>query len=157
MRKSCRDSKGKFIPIPSCIGHRNITTKRKITVMSIDNPKQYPILKKCHDNGGVYVRNKCVKTGAKLNYKESDFIIKKGLKNTMDERIPFIFRSKDGEIEANVFNKPGDVHIRALIGDNSNRGHAQIGYPFAEITEKDDKRLLTSFVRALNRGVLRTD
>ena len=125
--------------------------------MSIDDPKDSPILKICHNKGGVMIRNECMKTGDKLDYKESDFIIKKGFEKTHDKRMPFIFESKDGEIEANVFNEPGNVEIRALIGDDSNRGSTRIAYPFAYTPNPDEKKFLSSFVRALNRGSWRSD
>lgn len=127
----------------------------KITVMSIDDPRDEPILKRCHNKGGVMVRHKCVKSGAKLNYKESDFNILKGLKETSDPRIPFLFKSKDGEIEANVFNEPGNVEIRALVGDNSNRGSIRLVYPFSYRPDPDEKQFLKSFIHSLNRGDLK--
>jgi hypothetical protein len=125
----------------------------KNTIMSIDDPREAKIIHRCQEKKhGVMIGNKCKKTGDSLNYKESDFKIIKGFKKTGDTRMPFIFKSKDGEIEANVFNEPGNVEIRALIGDTSNRGGTRIAYPFAYTSDPKPEKFLSSFVRALNRG-----
>ena len=110
------------------------------------------MVKKC-PRGKMEFGNKCVNPNSKLNYKETDFKTLKGVKQTFDKRIPYSFRSKDGEIEANFFWITGDVQIRSMVGDC---GMVSLGYPFAR-PETDphrkppeSKKILQSFLRRLN-------
>jgi len=92
----------------------------------------------------------------KKQYTEQDFIIKTGLKETHDKRIPFIFRSKDDEIEANFFWIPNDVQLRYMFF--SGYDCYKLGYPFANPNGTgilpDKKIILRSFLRHLNQVLI---
>ena len=59
------------------------------------------------------------------SYTSRDFEVLKGAQ-TGDPRIAYTFRSKDGNIEANLFWQPGDVEMRGLVGET---GTVYIVYP----------------------------
>lgn len=88
-----------------------------------------------------------------LIYEEKDFIVKTD-NDTGDERIAYVFETKDGEVTANFFFTPGDVQIRASIGKE---GTMLIGYPFANPVKNpkplpDPKRLINNIILRLKRG-----
>lgn len=63
-------------------------------------------------------------------YKTSDFKLSI---HTGDVRSPYMFRSKDKNVEASFFWQPGDVELRGLYGDV---GIIHIAYPVAGGTGK---------------------
>lgn len=72
---------------------------------------------------------------------------------TRDPRIPYIFESKDGSIEANFFWMPNDVEVRGLVGDT---GTLHFKYPMLNYrgqgTLPKPTAILDSIIRAINRG-----
>lgn len=61
----------------------------------------------------------------KEQYSSDDFVVDR---DTHDPRIPYILRSKDGEIEANLFWEKDNVELRGMVGENDT---VHIAYPFA--------------------------
>ena len=92
------------------------------------------------------------KTKRCRDYKPSDFKIIKGVKKTMDPRIPFMFESKDGNVQTNFFWKPDNVELRGLYGES---GTIHIVYPMANyrgggvLSSVKEERILDSLVRRL--------
>ena len=47
-------------------------------------------------------------------YEKKDIRVKSGVKNTYDNRIPYVIRTKDRNVEGNFFWEKGDVEMRIL-------------------------------------------
>ena len=85
-------------------------------------------------------------------YNPSDFKTIKGTKKTMDPRIPFMFESKDGNVQTNFFWQPDNVELRGLYGDS---GTIHIVYPMANyrgdglLKDVKEEKILNSLVKRL--------
>lgn len=93
-----------------------------------------------------------------LNYLKKDFKIIKGDK-TGDKRIAYVFKSKDGKIEANFFWKTDDVFVKGLIYDEKTGDITHnfgVAYPFANVHGHGNlpkpKQILKSIILRLERG-----
>ena len=84
----------------------------------------------------------------KLSYKEEDFLT---LTDTDDPRISHVFDSKDGQVHANLFWEPGNVHVRGLVGLT---GSFEIAFPF--LNPVGDPRtaqpIIQAIINRLSRG-----
>lgn len=83
-------------------------------------------------------------------YTMADFKIAQGTARTGDKRIPFMFTSKDGKVQANFFWEPDNVEVRGIIFNGS---IVNIAYPFANRhgcgTLPKPSAILTSIIRRL--------
>lgn len=91
-----------------------------------------------------------------LNYSEKDFEIIKG-KETGDKRIAYIFKSKDGKIEANFFWQPDDVLVKGLIYNGDEITHNfGVAYPFVnrhgDGVLPEPEKILKNIILHLSRG-----
>jgi len=92
------------------------------------------------------------KTKECREYKPSDFKIIKETKKTRDPRIPFMFESKDGNVQTNFFWEPDNVELRGLYGDS---GTIHIAYPFGNyrggglLKDVKEEKVLNSVIRRL--------
>ena len=72
-----------------------------------------------------------------------------------DERIPFMFESKDGNVQANFFWEPDNVQLRGLYGDADGGGTIGIAYPMANyrggglLKDVKEEKILNSLVKRL--------
>ncbi|MCK4349099.1 MAG: hypothetical protein KAW47_10830 [Thermoplasmatales archaeon] len=109
-------------------------------------------MKVCH--------NKAMHWNAKTkkcrDYKPSDFKIIHSSKMVLpDKRIPFMFKSKDGNVEANFFWEPNNVELRGLYGYADGGGTIGIAYPFANyrsggvLSDVRKERILGSLIKRL--------
>jgi len=100
------------------------------------------------------------KTKKCRDYKPSDFKIIHSSKMLFpDKRIPFMFESKDGNVQANFFWEPNNVELRGLYGDVDGDvdggGTIGIAYPFANyrgggvFSSIKEERILDSLVKRL--------
>ena len=92
------------------------------------------------------------KTKKCRDYTPSDFKIIKAIKKTRDPRIPFMFESKDRNVQANFFWKPDNVELRGLYGE---LGTIHIRYPMANyrgggvLKDVKEESILNSLVKRL--------